>query len=101
MTANLPVPRDPNLPRIADIIPLPVQQPPAATQTASILRYAAAILNNEADHHERLAQLTPTVPCPAGCGANLAVMSEAEQVRHWNSHGTVAKWGAKIRGWGR
>jgi len=27
MTANLPVPRDPNLPRIADIIPLPVQRP--------------------------------------------------------------------------
>jgi hypothetical protein len=27
MTANLPIPRDPNLPRIADIIPLPVQQP--------------------------------------------------------------------------
>lgn len=98
MTANLPNIREP---RIAPVIPLPVQPPPAATQTANILRYAAAILAAQAEHHERLAALTPQVPCPAGCGANLALMAEPDQVRHWNSHGAVTRWQAKIRGWGR
>jgi hypothetical protein len=61
--------------------------PGDAAYRANALRFAAALLNAEADHEERVAGLTPFEPCRIGCGANLAGWNRARRAAHARTHG--------------